>query len=150
MEKLKKGSRFIHSGSGKKCFISNIKGKDIRLSFIDEAVTPQIWDREDFEKALKMSKFIHIPITKITRETIALHLIEYELNMVGKTIEETDRSSTWYSDSGMTEEQREMFKGYAIPLIRKVYKCSKKRAEETFKWFDFMYGLRIIKTDKNE
>lgn len=145
MEKLKKGDRFIHSVSGNQCFISNIKEKDVRLSFVNEAVTPQIWDRKDFEEAVKTSIFTVFPMPKINRENIAIHLIEYELNMVGKTLEEAEKSSTWYSDNNMTEEQYEMFKGYAIPLIKKVFRCSKKRAEETFKWFDFMYGIRVIK-----
>lgn len=145
MEKLKKGDRFIHSVSGNQCFISNIKGKDVRLSFVNEAVTPQIWDRKDFEQAIKMSIFISVPITKINRETITIHLVEYELNIVGKTLEEAEKSSKWYSENSMTEEQYEMFKGYAIPLIKKVFKCSKKKAEETFRWFDLMYGLRVIK-----
>lgn len=145
MEKLKKGDRFVYSISGNQCFITNIKGKDVRLSFVNEAVTPQIWDRKDFEQALKMSTFVSVPITKITRETITIHLVEYELNMVGKTLEEAEKSSTWYSDNSMTEEQYEMFKGYAIPLIKKVFKCSKKNAEDTFRWFDLMYGLRVVK-----
>ncbi len=145
MEKLKKGDRFIYSISGSQCFISNIKGRDVRLSFINKAVTPQIWDRGDFEQAIKMSTFISVPITKINRENLTLHLVEYELNMVGKTLEEAEKSSKWYSENSMTEEQYEMFKGYAIPLIKKVFKCSKKKAEDTFRWFDLMYGLRVIK-----
>jgi hypothetical protein len=145
MKKFKKGDRFIHV-SGGQCFISHIKKDEIRISFVDvEPATPLVWDVNDFEEAVKTSIFTVFPMPKINRENIAIHLIEYELNMVGKTLEEAKKSPTWYSDNNMTEEQYEMFKGYAIPLIKKVFRCSKKRAEETFKWFDFMYGIRVIK-----
>jgi hypothetical protein len=43
----------------------------------------------------------------------------------------------------MTQEQHEEFKRYAIPLIKKIFKCNKARAESTFGWFDMQFGLRI-------
>ena len=52
----------------------------------------------------------------------------------------------------MTEEQHSQLKTYAIPLIKKVFKCNKKRAEDIFGWFDLQFGLRIDnkKTNNNE
>jgi hypothetical protein len=49
----------------------------------------------------------------------------------------------------MTEEQHNQFKAYAIPLIKKVFKCNKKRAESTFQWLNLQFGLRI-KNNNNE
>jgi hypothetical protein len=43
----------------------------------------------------------------------------------------------------MTQEQHDEFKAYAIPLLKKVFKCNKSRAESTFDWFDLEFGLRI-------
>jgi len=43
----------------------------------------------------------------------------------------------------MTQEQHDQFKAYAIPLLKKVFKCRKARAEDTFNWFDLQFGLRI-------
>jgi hypothetical protein len=43
----------------------------------------------------------------------------------------------------MTQEQHEEFKRYAIPLIKKIFKCNKGRAEQTFDWFNLQFGLRI-------
>jgi hypothetical protein len=42
----------------------------------------------------------------------------------------------------MTPEQRDKFRGYAIPLIKKVFRMNKKKAEQTFAWFDLCYGLK--------
>jgi hypothetical protein len=82
-------------------------------------------------------------MNKINRTNIAEHLIRYQLEMVGKTWEEAQNDDMWFFNWTMTEEQYKQFKGYAIPLIKKVFKCNKKRAEATFSWFDLQFGLRI-------
>jgi hypothetical protein len=88
----------------------------------------------------------------INRTNIADHLVDYQLTMVGRTIAEAIRTESWFSKWTMTEEQHSQLKTYAIPLIKKVFKCNKKRAEDIFGWFDLQFGLRIDnkKTDNNE
>jgi hypothetical protein len=39
--------------------------------------------------------------------------------------------------------QHELFKAYAIPLLKKIFKFNKTKAETTFAWFDLQFGLRI-------
>jgi hypothetical protein len=80
---------------------------------------------------------------KINRETIADHLVDYQLNMIGRTIAEAIKTEKWYSEWTMTEEQHEQFRAYALPLIKKIFKCNKKRAEGIFGWFNLQFGLRI-------
>jgi len=89
---------------------------------------------------------------KINRTNVADHLVEYQLDMVGKTIAEAYKTDKWYSKWTMTEEQHEQLKAYAIPLIKKIFKCNRKRAEGIFSWFDLQFGLRIDnnKTDNYE
>jgi hypothetical protein len=82
-------------------------------------------------------------MNKINRETISDHLVDYQLSMIGKTMAEALKTEEWYSEWTMTDAQHEEFKAYAIPLIKKVYKCNKKRAEDTFSWFNLKFGLRI-------
>jgi hypothetical protein len=79
----------------------------------------------------------------INRTNIADHLVDYELEMIGKTMAEAYKNEKWYNEWTMTKEQHEQFKAYAIPLIKKVFKCNKKRAEDIFGWFDLQFGLRI-------
>jgi len=81
---------------------------------------------------------------KVNRTNITDHLIEYQLKMVGKTVDEIKEDELWYSNNTMTEEQREEFKRYAIPLLKKIFKFNKSKAESTFGWFDLQYGLKII------
>ncbi len=79
----------------------------------------------------------------INRYNIADHLVEYQLNMVGKTIEEAKKDDMWFFNWTMTQEQADELKAYAIPLIKKVFKCNKSRAEGIFSWFSLEFGLRV-------
>lgn len=80
---------------------------------------------------------------KINRENITLHLIEYQLEMVGKTLKDIEDVPYWYNEITMSKEQHEEFKKYAIPLLKKTFKFNNNRAKETFCWFDLNYGLKI-------
>ncbi len=80
---------------------------------------------------------------KINRANVSEHLVEYQLAMIGKTIEEARITEFWYSEWTMTQAQHEEFKKYAIPLLKKVFKFNTRKAESTFQFFDFQFGLRI-------
>lgn len=85
---------------------------------------------------------------KITRENVAEHMIRYQLKMVGKTWEDALADQQWYKNFTMTPQQHEEFKAYCIPLIKKVFRCNKKKAEATFSWFDLEFGLRVAEPVK--
>ena len=80
---------------------------------------------------------------KVNRANITRHLIEYQLDMVGKRLVDTLDDDMWYFNWTMTQEQHEEFKRYAIPLLKKIFKFNKGRAEQTFDWFNLQFGLRI-------
>jgi len=82
---------------------------------------------------------------KINRTNITHHLIEYQLQMIGKTIYDIENDEKWYSNNTMTQEQHDEFKKYAVPLLKKVFKFNKTKAEDTFSWFDLKFGLIIDK-----
>jgi len=81
--------------------------------------------------------------TKITRENITRHLIEYQLAMVGKSMMDTLDDDKWYFNITMTTEQFTEFKKYSIKLIKKIFKCNTSKALKTFDWFNLEFGLRI-------
>ncbi len=82
-------------------------------------------------------------MAKVNRENIADHLVDYQLGMIGKSTQEAHMTKEWYNKWTMTQEQHDQFKAYALPLIKKVFKCNKSRAESTFDFFDLQFGLRI-------
>jgi hypothetical protein len=82
-------------------------------------------------------------MAKVNRENISEHLLDYQLDIIGKSIQEAHMTREWYNKWTMTQEQHDQFKAYALPLIKKVFKCNKSRAESTFDFFDLQFGLRI-------
>lgn len=81
--------------------------------------------------------------TKINRKNISMHLLEYQLNMVGKSVKDIIDDDKWYFNWTFTTEQFNEFKNYSVPLIKKTFKCNKAKAEGTFSWFNLSFGLRI-------
>lgn len=86
----------------------------------------------------------------INRTNIADHLVEYQLNIVGKTIAEAYKTEEWYHKWTMTDEQFKEFKNYSIPLLKKIFRCNKRKAESIFSWFILQFGLRIDNNNKME
>lgn len=83
---------------------------------------------------------------KITRENIGQHLIEMQLKMIGKTLDDVKGDLEWYHNNTITVEQLADFNVYALPLIKKVFKCNTNRAKLILSLFDLNYGLRVHPT----
>jgi hypothetical protein len=81
---------------------------------------------------------------KINRMTISDHLIEYQLQMIGKTVQDALKDPEWYNTWTMTSEQHDEFKAYAVPLLKKIFKFNTGKANSTFEWFNLQFGLRIL------
>jgi len=80
---------------------------------------------------------------KINRENITRHLIEKELERVGKSMIDTLDLEDWWVQITMTQAQHQEFEKYSIKLIKKVFKCNTHRAYDAFQWFNLAFGLRI-------
>lgn len=81
---------------------------------------------------------------KPTRENIAMHLVEMQMNMIGKTFEDAETNQNWFHDYTMTSEQFLEFRNKAVALIKKVYRCNKATAAKNFDWWNLNWGLRIF------
>ena len=141
--KLKKGLRFTNY-MGELCFISYLYKDIVKLTYICEDPYTEVWDKKEFIEEMNMNRFFPQPVPKITRLNIADHLVEYQLNMIGKTTSDALKDDMWFHNWTFSTRQYELFKGYAVPLIKKVFKCNTKKAEETFGWFNLQFGLRQI------
>jgi len=80
---------------------------------------------------------------RVTRNNISEHLFEYQLSLIGKTTIDAINNRNWKEEWYMTPSEAEKFKKYAIPLIKKVFKCNKSKAESTFNWFLVSFGIKI-------
>jgi hypothetical protein len=102
----------------------------------------KVYNNHLFEMGVKYTKHKTL-IMKINRKNLYDHLVKYELNVIGKTIEEVKEDKWWFSNNTFTTEQHEEFKKYAIELIKKTLKLGEKKAKLQFSWFDLQYGLKV-------
>jgi hypothetical protein len=142
--RIKKGDRF-KDYVGNLGYVSYMDKDIIKLTFINKKPWTETWDREDFIAGIDGSRFHPQPKPPINRYNITDHLIEYQLNMIGLTIDDVKHEESWYDKYCLSPEQYEAFKSYAIPLLKKVFKFNKGKAESTFSWFDLGYGLSVKK-----
>lgn len=82
-------------------------------------------------------------MTKVSRKTLTSHLLKYQLNIVGKSIVDTLDNDKWRFQWVISKLDYTTFRGYAVPLIKKVLRCNRLKAESSFDWFYQVYGLRI-------
>lgn len=134
-----KGQKFKNY-IGQMCFIVYMRADVIKLSYILSAPYIEVWSKQDFQEQIKLNKFISIPGISVNRMNISDHLIEYQLNLIG--IEKLSDVKD-YNKLTITEKQHNLFRSYAIPLLKKVFKFNKAKAENTFDWFLLQYGLKI-------
>jgi len=80
---------------------------------------------------------------KVNRSNITRHLIEYQLDIVGKRLVDTLDDDKWYFNWTMTTEQRTEFNKYAIRTMKKVFKFNTNKAKDCLAWFNAQFGLRI-------
>jgi len=78
----------------------------------------------------------------VNRGNIMRHLIEYQLDMVGKRLADTLDDDEWYNWT-MTSEQRKEFNIYAIRTMKKVFKFNTNKARTCLEWFNNQFGLRV-------
>jgi hypothetical protein len=83
---------------------------------------------------------------KITRDNIVKHLQEFQLKMIGKTIEDVKDDPSWFDSNTFTVEQLTDFNVYALPLILKIFKCNKNKAKNILGEFNLNWGLRVVPT----
>ena len=134
-----KGQKFKNY-IGQMCFIVYMRADIIKLSYILSDSYIEVWNKQDFQEQIKLNKFIHIPGTSVNRMNISDHLIEYQLNLVG--IEKLSDVEN-YNKLTITENQHKLFRSYAIPLLKKIFKFNKSKSENTFDWFLLQYGLNV-------
>ena len=79
---------------------------------------------------------------KIDRTNVSQHLLEYQLNLVGKTLMDIAGDDRWYHNLTITKKQHEELEKYAIPLLQKTFKFNKTKAKETFAWWCLQFELR--------
>jgi hypothetical protein len=82
------------------------------------------------------------------RNNMIDYLIDYQLKLVGLSIDDVlimDSEDDSWRKNKITYSQYIEFRKHAIPIMQKVYKFNRKKAESNFEWFFNEFGLTIKK-----
>lgn len=94
-----------------------------------------------------VKKEMNLPVSerykKITRDNLEKYLLEYQLEMAGKTLFDTFDDEKWYFNITMTFAQRDAFRKHAIGKIQKTLKCNRSKALAILEHFEKNLGIRI-------
>jgi hypothetical protein len=116
----------------------------IKLMPIKPDSVIEVWDKNEFIQQVKLFKFIFIPHPKINRINVSEHLLEFQFNILGKTMFNTTQELDWKEKWKLTQNQKNLFKSYAHLILKKVFKCNSSKASETYEFFDSNFGLSVI------
>jgi hypothetical protein len=78
---------------------------------------------------------------KVNRKNVAKHLMRYQLDLVGKQINDTIDNE--WEDWTITKKQYDRFRLYSIKTLKKVFKFNTNKAKDTFDWFYRHFGLKL-------
>jgi len=77
------------------------------------------------------------------REEINRKLVSMQMEMIGLTYQDAMDTPEFWRVYTLTTEQTETWRKLALPLIKKTFKCNKRRAEMTLGMFELNLGLRV-------
>ena len=132
LNKPKRGDRYLNH-LGEYCIVKSVYRNIIRLQICGDKARTEPWKMKDFQK--QYDKFWIVPFPKSNRTNIARHLLEYQLNIIGKTTANTKENPDWFEEWKISEEDQEIFRQYSINALKKVFKFNTTKAIETFEWW---------------
>jgi hypothetical protein len=143
MHNFKKGDRYLNH-KGEYCIIKSIYRDIIKLQICGKDARQEPWKRKDFNNHMAFS-FWRVPFPKTNRTNVAQHLLEYQLNIIGKTTVDTKKNENWFKEWAISEEEHALLKQYSLKTLKKVFKFNNTKAIETFNWWYSHFGLKLKK-----
>lgn len=137
MNKPKRGDRYLNY-IGEYCLILSVYNNIVKIRVTGDKFRYETWKLKDMSD----DKWHKLPYPKITRSNVARHILEYQLNLVGKKTSDTKLNDNWADDWTITQREYDYLHSYSIPLLKKVLKVNKTKALEIFDWWFMMFGLK--------
>jgi hypothetical protein len=138
-----RGSRYFDL-SGVVHVVIYSKPDVIKLMPLKDNAIIDVWDVDEFKNQVRLLKFTHVPHPPINRTNVSEHLLEYQFNIIGKTMANTVTEQFWKKEWKLTKKQKEMFKSYALGILKKVFRFNGAKARETYEFFDKNFGLLTL------
>jgi hypothetical protein len=140
---VKKGTRYFDI-NGTVYVIIYSKRDVIKLIPIKPDAMVDVWELEEFKKQVSSLKFTHVPHPPINRLNVSEHLLEFQFNILGKTMINTIDEIDWKNEWRLNSKQKILFKSYAIGLLKKVFRFNASKARETYEFFNTKFGLQTF------
>jgi hypothetical protein len=138
-----RGSRYFDL-SGVVHVVIYSKPDVIKLMPLKDNAMIDVWEVDEFKNQVRLLKFTNVPHPPINRINVSEHLLEYQFNIIGKTIANTVTEKEWKKEWKLTKKQKEMFKSYALGILKKVFRFNGAKARETYEFFDKNFGLLTL------
>ena len=139
---LTRGSRYFDLNGI--IYVIVYSAKDmVKLMPLKKDARIEVWEIEEFRNQVNLLKFTYIPHPPINRENVSEHLLEFQMNILGKTMADTIHETSWKKDWKLTHKQKTVFKSYATGVLKKVFRFNTSKARETYDFFDKNFGLSI-------
>jgi hypothetical protein len=116
----------------------------IKLMPLKDNAMIDVWEVDEFKNQVRLLKFTHVPHPPINRTNVSEHLLEYQFNIIGRTMANTVTETEWKKEWKLTKKQKEMFKSYALGILKKVFRFNGSKARETYEFFDKNFGLLTL------
>ena len=88
--------------------------------------------------------------TEKQREEINRKLVSMQMEMIGLTYDDAVNTPEFWRVYTLTTAQTLEWRKLALPLIKKTFKCNKRRAELTMGMFELNLGLREFNPPEEE
>lgn len=140
--KLLTGDRFINQ-RGEECLLVYANKEFVRLQVISSPSSLQVYPLEEFISLVNRLLMFKLKRQSLNRENLPRHLGEFQLALAGKKPIDMIMEGSTFIDYSISKEEYDIFKIYSIAMMKRVYKCNRKVAEENFYWFYHRFGLTI-------
>lgn len=101
----------------------------------------EVFDKNEFLTNINLLKFNYIPDPQINRSNVSEHLLEFQFNLIGKTMADTTVNENWKNDWKLNDIQKEIFKSYTLSILKKVFRFNSTKANSTYEFFNEKFGL---------
>ena len=144
MEKvlIKQGSRYFDLSGLIHVIVYSARGI-VKLMPLKKNAMIEVWETEEFYRQIDLLKLTYMEHPPINRINVSEHLMEFQFNILGKTMADTIHETSWKNEWKLTESQKKLFKSYATGVLKKVFRFNTSKARETYDFFDKNFGLSI-------
>jgi hypothetical protein len=115
----------------------------IKLMPIKKDAIIEVYDRYDFIQMVNEWKMIPVVLPKVTRENVSEVILEFQFNILGKTMSDTDQTPKWLEEWTFNKKEKQLVKSFALATLKKLFKFNGAKARDTYDYFDKFYGLKI-------